>query len=237
MNHSPEHDTDALLETLLPRVDPERKGTFVEIGCGTSNFSFVMARALGYKGLATDPILMPQCVTAALYADVHLDPYAITDHDGYVDLYLHKDCDANFASVLPSWMEGAASILAPCRKLETWLRDTGTRAIACLKLDVEGAENIILRQLSGLPAVLLPKIVVFEYGGGSNRSEGKGGWTTEHYVNTMECWKLLLQNGYSLHSRFDSNVGPLAMDDSVTGGIDAVLPPDAHYGNLVFVRD
>ncbi len=232
MTCSPEQLTDALLETLLPKVDPERAGTFVEIGCGTGNFSFVMARRLGYKAIATDPVPTAQCAAAAEIAGVSIFAYAIWERNGFAVMHLH-DTDPNFASMLPDWNVGNRAKHVQTKTLHTWLvRRPKLESVVCLKLDVEGAENIILRQLKDLPASLLPKIVVFEYGGGGNRSEGKGGWTEEHFANTQECRAILHDLGYIILDRLDSNLGPL-----MSPCYNELFPPESHYGNLIFAKE
>ncbi len=234
MNYSPEHLTDALLETLLPRVDPDRTSTFVEIGCGTGNFSFVMARRLGYKALAVEPVCPQHAHAVGQECGVTVYSVAIADHDGHVMMRMHPNGDDDFASMLPNWTPGGKEFLYPSLTLKTFLQWGNVTGISCLKLDVEGAENIILRQLKDLPVALLPKIVVFEYGGGGNRSEGKGGWTEEHFTNTVECINTVRDLGYVLGWRFDCNLGGLEIDGCTNS--DVMFPPNSHYGNIVLER-
>ena len=242
MTHDPsESQTDALLAEELPKLDRNRSATFVEIGCGTSNFSFLTAHKLGYYCCAIEPFIMPplreafeSCMGQNRMMLVHA---AVAASDGTTQMYLHTGGDSNFNSLLPDWIGAGRPMSVDCMSLKNLSPLLGRNGfpgnINVLKLDVEGAEVVILRQASKTCAAAPTQAIVLEYGGGGPRKSGIGGWTNEHFGNTLECMKILVANQYSRFVRIDSDarLRDVGWRDN-TPWLE-FFPMNCHYGNII----
>ncbi len=221
---SPEIETDTILAAELPRC----AGAFVEVGCGNSNFSFLTAGPLGFKTYAVEPIWNESLSQCAKQFGTELFLGVISDIDGARDLYLHAKGDDNFASIMTDWNAGGKSRSVYSWTLGTFCVERDISKVSCLKLDVESAELIIIRQI--IPE-LLPDIVVFEYGGGSDKRDRQGGWTNERYANTLQCLAILKRLGYKRFIRLDWKAG---RHDFTSDFVESeIFPPDCHYGNIM----
>ena len=88
--------------------------------------------------------------------------------------------------------EAGVSVSVPCRPLIAVLRDAGISSIDALKIDVEGAEDIVLVPfLRDAPRELLPELVLIE--------DTRGFWQTDVFA-------LLEQHGYTVVARNRQNV-------------------------------
>ncbi len=228
MNYSPEAITDGILESYLPSF----RGAFLEVGCGTCNYSFLKAHELGFKTYAVEPLWNKWLSDAVQISNTELYLGVISDTDGPRDLYLKRGGDINFASILTDWTDARVIRQTHSWRLDTFLKEKGIGHLACLKLDVEGSEVIILRQLT---MENRPKIVVFEYGGGGERRNGVMGWSLESTANTFECVEILSRLGYKSIGRADGNAGVAEFDSALP--FDALFPMNCHYGNVIAILE
>ena len=88
--------------------------------------------------------------------------------------------------------EAGVSVSVPCKPLVSVLREAGIASIDALKIDVEGAEDIVLVPfLRDAPRELLPELVLIE--------DTRGFWQTDVFA-------LLEQHGYTVVARNRQNV-------------------------------
>jgi FkbM family methyltransferase len=89
---------------------------------------------------------------------------AVADRDGEVTLFLDPATPGE-ASVKIVNQDGAGRVKVPARALLGIVRDEQLDHIDAMKLDVEGAEDIILeRFLADAPETLWPRVIVLERG-------------------------------------------------------------------------
>lgn len=228
----------ALLHYMLPVIDPQRRGVGVDIGVGTFDFYCELFAHLGYPTVAVEPLPTDHLRKVCRRYKISLVESVISDHDGtatlYVGSYGNRE-NLNLNSLNPDWW-GASNESREVRSmtLGTLLEDQAVAAITCMKIDVEGAEETIIAQLEApLPAVLM-----FEYGGGATRDSGRGGWTEKYFNSTVQCIRTLQTLGYRYGLRVDSAPGSVeAHLDFQAIAPEATFPPEAHYGNIIVVRD
>jgi hypothetical protein len=118
--------------------------------------------------------------------------------------------------------------------LASLLALTRSQRVTGLKIDVEGAEAIILRQLPALPPSLLPLSIMFEYGGGDDRQTGEKGWSPKFLAATVECLGILKNCGYAhaliVDSQAEMAIFNLTHDLLST---EQLFPGNANYGNII----
>jgi hypothetical protein len=120
--------------------------------------------------------------------------------------------------------------------LYTLLTTINAHLITCLKLDVEGVESVIIRQLQQIPAFLLPASIVFEYGGGSTKQDQKAGWSEIGINDTLSCFRVLKYLHYRTMIIIDSSpesnerIFDLAEVNILP---DILFHPRSVYGNAI----
>jgi len=164
--------------------------TFIDIGANVGAYSLFVASVAkpGTTIIAIEP--QPE-VFARLTANIRLNPgcaikaisCAVSDRDGEVSLFLggqnQGEASIKFVSMSGN---GGTSVTVPAKSLVTIASDENLDHIDALKLDVEGAEDLILVPFfSTAPQSLWPRMIILE-----NASQR---WQTD-------CVQLCLDNGY-----------------------------------------
>ncbi len=91
------------------------------------------------------------------------DPVALSDRDGDLRLYLPLDPTHVSASLAVGSRTGGAYFDAPCQRLETIRRRLGHSRIDVLKMDIEGAEYLVLRDLLAEGRAVRPAQLLIEF--------------------------------------------------------------------------
>jgi FkbM family methyltransferase len=144
---------------LAERLGPGR--TFVDVGANFGVYSLVMA-ARGASVVAVEP--NPESVTrlavnvAASGAEVEIVPAACGDKDGIMPLYLAPEENTGMTSLARSnAVGGVKQYQVRVRTLDEIL---GGRRVDAIKIDVEGAEEMVLRGAQETLARWHPMILV-----------------------------------------------------------------------------
>ncbi|MCP4246951.1 MAG: FkbM family methyltransferase [bacterium] len=238
-----EECSQALLAHLLPGVDAPRAGLCIDVGVGTFALYCEMFAKLGFPTVAVEPVPGDTVRRICSRHAIRLLEACLSDSDGTETLYLGTFEGAenlNLCSLSPDWW-GASSKTrrVRCLSFPTLLSDVAAPSITCLKIDVEGAEFRVIRQLRELPVSLLPSVVMFEYGGGGSKGSGRGGWSAEFFQATVDSLGVLHDCGYGFSIMVDSAEG---VDErlfdlrSVEVSGEALFPEDAVYGNIICLR-
>ncbi|MEB3251789.1 MAG: FkbM family methyltransferase [Cyanobacteriota bacterium] len=233
----------ALLKQILPDLDPTRRGTCLDVGVGTFAFYCQLFAQLGFATVAVEP-----CPTARLKAlcqryAIDLVEQCLSDRNGSQTLYMGefaRFANPNFNSLAADWFAASGQTRqVPTLDLPTLLTQTGTTQVTALKLDIEGWEGVVMSQLNLLPAALLPALVMFEYGGGSRRDQGRQGWSGKFLDSTLGCIKTLQTQGYGQMIVIDYAAGTRAeLFNLPTLDLGQTLPfhPQSLYGNIIALR-
>lgn len=234
----------ALLARILPNVDRNRQGVCIDAGVGTFAFFCELFARLGFRTVAVEPLPVDALRETCDRNGIVLVEACVSDVDGYQSLYVgtfEGTENLNLCSLLPDWWGVSTEnrhVLS--MTLPTLLSNLDARTVTCLKLDVEGAELTVLRQLLSLPEPSLPSVVVFEYGGGDSKESGRAAWSPQFLAATMECLTVLKKCGYGLSIRIDS--APRTVErifDLQTSSLaaDHIFCTRAVYGNIISLRD
>lgn len=145
---------------------------FVDIGANVGGYALAVAAMAGRSAsvLAIEP---QPTVFERLCDNIRLNPghpvkavsCAVADVDGEVRLFIDR---ANRGETGVRYVRqggGARGISVPAKTLLTLLHDEGLRRVDAVKLDVEGAEDLILEPFfRTAPASLWPQLIVIEDG-------------------------------------------------------------------------
>jgi FkbM family methyltransferase len=175
--------------------------TFVDIGANVGLYSLFVAACAGAcaRILAIEPqpgILERLRFNLAANPAAHVEavPVALSDHDGTADLVLDENDGGGTHLDKHTATRGADGpvVAVPCRTLTAVLAEAGITAINALKIDVEGAEDLVLAPfLRDAPPSLLPKLLLIE--------DTRDFWQTDVFA-------LLEAHGYTVLARGKQNV-------------------------------
>ena len=230
----------ALLHYILPELDHSKKGLCIDVGVGSFALYFELFARIGFNTVAVEPLPTSEIIEICRFRGVQLIESCVYDNDGVQTIYtgtFNGSDDLNLSSIKSGWW-GASSNSVQVRSmtLNTLLKTINARLITCLKLDVEGVESIILKQLYQVHPSLLPSVVIFEYGGGSSRQEGKAGWSEDGINATLSCFDILKNLNYKtailVDNLADSKERVIDLAE-VSLHPDILFYPQGTYGNAI----
>lgn len=191
---------DTMERRVLAEAVARRSGefVFVDIGANVGLYSLYLASCGNVRTLAIEPqpgILERLKFHLATNPSVKVDlrPIALADRDGEATLVLN-DSDSGGAHLdkQNGREEAGQRISVPCKPLMVVLADARIAAIDALKIDVEGAEDIVLAPfLRDAPESLLPRLILIE--------DTRGMWN-------VDLFALLAARGYTVQERSRQNV-------------------------------
>ena len=171
--------------------------TFVDIGANVGLYSLYLASCGDVRTLAIEPqpgildrLRFHLSVNPAVKIDVL--PIALSDREGEVALVL-DDSDSGGTHIDKDGGQGTPGhVTVPSRPLLAVLREAGIERVDALKIDVEGAEDIVLVPfLRDAPQSLLPLLLLIE--------DTRGMWS-------VDLFALLEGRGYTVQDRNRQNV-------------------------------
>lgn len=196
--------TPQMYDTLERRVLAEAVGrregefVFVDIGANVGLYSLYLASRGNVRTLAIEPqpgILerLKFHLVANPSARVDVKPIALSDREGEAMLVLNdSDSGGTHLDKQNGRAEAGERIGVPCKPLMAVLAEAGITAIDALKIDVEGAEDIVLAPfLRDARASLLPRLILIE--------DTRGFWS-------VDLFALLATRGYTVRERSRHNV-------------------------------
>jgi FkbM family methyltransferase len=196
--------TPQMYDTMERRVLAEAVGqcegefVFVDIGANVGLYSLYLASCGQVRTLAIEP--QPGIIDRLRFhlaanpsAEVDVKPIALSDRDGEATLVLNdSDSGGTHLDKQNGREEAGERISVPCKPLMAVLAEAGIAAISALKIDVEGAEDIVLAPfLRDAPASLLPRLILIE--------DTRGFWS-------VDLFALLAARGYTVQERSRHNV-------------------------------
>jgi len=132
---------------VVDYVRLHRGDVVVDVGAYIGMYSLLSSRLVGERGtvLAIEPhplnyLRLVENVRALRAKNVRPLMLALLDHDGYCRLYVAKELVSH--SVLPI---SNSYITVPCRSLDSLLEALSIEDVSFIKVDVEGAELLVLR--------------------------------------------------------------------------------------------
>lgn len=145
--------------------------TFIDAGANVGAYALFVASRAGpsAKILAIEP--QPEIYERLIF-NIRLNGFptvkavdcAVAEKSGEVTLFLdpHNSGESSLKVVSSS---GAKPLRVPARPLLDLIRGEGWERVDAIKLDVEGAEDLVLEPfLAGAPPALFPRILILENG-------------------------------------------------------------------------
>lgn len=162
---TPQFFDTAELACLRARITPNGF-QFVDVGANAGLYSlFVAARGgIDAKILAVEPqpVMLERLETNILlnqFTTIQVAPVAVADEVGEIDLHLHAT-NRGEASIS---VEGGETVTVPCKPLLMLLDEAKITQPDAMKIDIEGAEDIVLGHfLRTAPRDRWPKILFME---------------------------------------------------------------------------
>ena len=164
---------------------------FVDIGANIGGYTLFVAGLAGRDAriLALEP--QPDIFERLTY-NISLNPFgtvkaiacAVADKDGDLTLFIDSNNSGESSVKIVTGSPDTGNIRVPGKRLTTLLAEEGFDRVDAIKLDVEGAEDLILETFfKDADQSLWPKLLLIERGGSR--------WT-------IDIPKLLLKQGYTL---------------------------------------
>lgn len=191
---------DTMERRVLAEAVQRRAGAFifVDIGANVGLYSLYLSTCGDVRTLAVEPqpgILerLHFHLAANPAAKVDVRPIALSDREGEVTLVLNEsDSGGTRIDKHDGRQDPGERISVPCRPLIAVLAEAGIGTIDALKIDVEGAEDIVLTPfLRDAPQALLPRLILIE--------DTRGFWG-------LDLFALLGRRGYTQQERSRQNV-------------------------------
>lgn len=234
--------TQDLLRYFLKKIDPKREGITIDIGLGSHDFYCKFFKLLGWQSIAVEPLPTEEAYQVCQVNNITLIESAIAESDGKVLMYIgnrNGQEDYNLNSLRGDWWGSSTeSREVNSMSLTTLLNQINSTEITCLKIDVEGMEYLIIKQMEEIETSLLPKILVFEYGGGGTKESEQGGWSKEIIAETLKCLEILSKLCYKSAIIVDFTPGlkggMLELNQSIKLNSN-IFPPASTYGNIIVV--
>lgn len=227
MSNWVETQTWQAIQSALNAARPA--GICIDVGIGEQDFYFEWFANMGYKTVAIDPVASEY--VEQLCNQSHVTLYRVALGQGVGVDSLHYTHDGQIRSLLPVWGADWTQDTNTMSLPELWTM-LGEPQIAALKLDIEGMEPAIIRQLPAIDSV--PCVLAFEIGGLYPFSTGAGRWQDDAWNEVMEAIATLWELGYQKATAYLSGNADYIIH--ITPGDALDIPLDAEWGNLVFTR-
>lgn len=191
---------DTMERRVLAEAVRRREGTFtfVDIGANVGLYSLYLATCGDVRTLAIEPqpgILerLRFHLAANPQAKVDVLPIALSDHAGEAVLVINEaDSGGTHIDKRDGRQSAGERIAVPSKPLIVALADCGIETVDALKIDVEGAEDIVLAPfLRDAAQSLLPRLILIE--------DTRGFWS-------IDLFALLAARGYTVQERSRQNV-------------------------------
>jgi FkbM family methyltransferase len=187
------------------------------VGCGEDiSFDLELIRRYRCTVYGFDPTPRSVEFVRRMTADIpayRFAPVGIWDCDGTVKFFAPRD-SRHVSHSITNLQSTDSYIEIPTRRLRAVLRENGHSSLTLLKLDIEGAENTVLRTI--LEDAIPIDILLIEF-------DELGFPTAQRIAQIKESIRSLLERGYRLFNISRSNftfvhVGAAAMSSGPTAG-------------------
>jgi FkbM family methyltransferase len=199
----------ALLDKILPVIDKGRAGWAIDIGVGTFCFYCDQFARLGFRTAAVEPLPVEELRNLCSKSDIQLVEACIADKNGIATLYkgtFREEENLNLNSLRKDWWGvGKDPVEVPTMTLQSFLQKLSIGSITCMKLDVEGLEFSVIKRIAELKDEQIPRLIMFEYGGGGTKESRKGGWSTDIFEETLQSLNILSGLGFDKTILIDSS--------------------------------
>ncbi len=231
------------LTKLLHIYDKKRHGYAIDVGVGTYNFYCELFAKNNYKTIAIEPLPSERLLRIIRKNEIELVQACLTDETGettiYTGIFENANCP-DVSSINRDWWGVTNKSQAKIVKtitLSDIIQLFNIERITIIKMDTEGSEYNIIKQFGELPAKYFPEIIEFEYGGGSSKKLGIGGWEPKYFSKTINIIKLLNSLGYKYLLLYEStNKHIKYFELSKINDFESIFQPDYEYGDILMFK-
>jgi FkbM family methyltransferase len=155
----------ALTEFVESNLGPG--DVFIDVGAHVGYFTLLAARRVGPTGsvLSLEPnpstaLQLRENLHRSHLQNVLVEETASGESEQIVQLYLHTESNSSMASLSRANATGGASVQVPCTTLDLLCQQRGLTRVSVVKIDVEGAELLVLRGMKRVMNEMRPLIVL-----------------------------------------------------------------------------
>ncbi len=218
------------IKALIEAIDPQREGWAVDVGIGDGDYYFEWFANLGYKTVAVEPLPTEAARKAVNRAGVAFYEVALDVIGGQTTMYTAGSIHSLYSGL---WGSSVHEHTVDTATLDTIL--AGIDRITALKLDIEGAEGMVLRQLD---RDKLPAVLSFEFGGVWSRVLATGSWSPERWQELQNNLLLLHKFGYTNAIVVSSGDRDRLQEVALpVADVDTLFPLDTNWGNIIVWRE
>jgi FkbM family methyltransferase len=144
---------------------------FIDVGASVGGYALFVAAHGGARAriLAVEPL--PEIFERLVYnidqnafANVKAVSCALADRDGEIALFIHSSNRGETSVRIVSADAGGAQLRVPAKTLLSLLREEGYERVDAIKLDIEGAEDLVLDPFfRDAPTTLWPRLIIMEF--------------------------------------------------------------------------
>jgi FkbM family methyltransferase len=144
---------------------------FIDVGASVGGYALFVAGHGGPRAriLAVEPL--PEIFERLVYnidqnafANVKAVSCALADRDGEIALFVHAGNRGETSVRIVSADAGGVQLRVPAKTLLSLLREEGYERVDAIKLDIEGAEDLVLDPFfRDAPATLWPRLIIMEF--------------------------------------------------------------------------
>ena len=144
---------------------------FLDIGASVGGYALFVAALGGPRAriLAVEPL--PEIFERLVYnidqnafSNVKAVSCALADHDGEITLFVNADNRGETSVRVVSADARATQLRVPAKSLLSLLREEGYERVDAIKLDIEGAEDLVLDPFfRDAPRALWPTLIIMEF--------------------------------------------------------------------------
>jgi len=183
---------------------------FIDVGANTGFFTLLIAsKSKKIKVHAFDPIklnisLLSASIEINDFTNIVVNQTCVGDYDGTVEFSISSD--SAYSSILDSGRKTELKkILIPITRLDTYISNMNIKKIDFIKIDVEGAEKLVIQGASKIfsDSMLRPRLMMIElYDANLNAFK----------TSVIEIIDLLALKGYQPFILLNSKLTPFKYD-------------------------
>jgi FkbM family methyltransferase len=205
--------------------------TVIDVGANIGWYTLLSASLVGPAGqvIAFEPappalVLLRRSIATNRLVNVAIEPRALSDRHGSLTLHLHPWNRGHHSIVEDSDHAGAVEVEA--LPLDEYLQGRDAE-IGLIKIDVEGAEGLVLAGMRETIHKRLPRAMIVEYTPGAIRRTG---------MDPEEVLRRVLAAGYGVR-KLDAQSGELTtVDEPGLHSLTERLEAGQAHADLVFER-
>lgn len=179
------------LRALVTQLDPDRRGWIIDAGAGVFDYYFEWAHNLHYRTAVIEPLPCEQVRELCAIYHTPLIEAALDTRDGKA--YLTEHPGGLYSLQSTYWGQTVSRREVATVTYATALARLNANPVTALKLDIEGKEPDVLLQLREHNA---PPVIVWEFGGVTQRCEGRGAWSHKARWSVQVAYDHLVNIGY-----------------------------------------